>query len=114
MIRQPVVVLVIKCFLSSKEFYLMRKQYLLAIIALTAMAVVPVLARAQAGGGSLSGEPAGGAAMIFHKPDNPPVHGASGPSAVTPSRASGRARARTRPTVNVQEQTIAKANAARS
>jgi tetratricopeptide (TPR) repeat protein len=92
----------------------MRKQYLLAIIALTAMAVVPVLARAQAGGGTLSGEPAGGAAMIFHKPDNPPVHGASGPSAVTASRASGRARARTRPTVNVQEQTIAKANAARS
>jgi tetratricopeptide (TPR) repeat protein len=97
-----------------RSFDLMRQQYRLAILALTAMALLPVFAKAQAGGGTLSSEPAGGAAMIFHKPDNPPVHGNSGPSAVGGGRASHGARTRTRPTVNVQEQTIAKANAARS
>jgi len=91
----------------------MRKKYRLAILALTALAVGPTHVLAQAGGGTLSNEP-GGAAMIFRKPENPPVHGSSGPSAVGGGRASDRARTRTRPTVNVHEQAIAKANAARS
>ena len=92
----------------------MKKQYRLALMVLTTLAVAPTGVFGQAGGGTLSGEPAGGAAMIFRKPENPPVHGASGPSAVGGGKASDRARTRTRPTVNVQEQTIAKANAARS
>ena len=58
----------------------MRKNYRLAILALTALAVGPSHVLAQAGGGTLSNEPAGGAAMIFRKPENPPVHGSSGPS----------------------------------
>lgn len=91
----------------------MRKQRRLAFLVLTILAV-PTLAHAQAGGGTLSGEPAGGAAMIFRKPANPPVHGTSGPSAVGGGRTTGRTRTRPKPTVNVQEQTIAKANAARS
>jgi tetratricopeptide (TPR) repeat protein len=97
-----------------RSFDLMRQLYRLAILALTAMALLPAFAKAQAGGGTLSSEPASGAAMIFHKPENPPVHGASGPSAVGGGKVSGRARSRSKPTVNVQEQTIAKANAARS
>jgi len=92
----------------------MKKQYRLALIVLTTLAFAPAGVFGQAGGGTLSREPAGGAAMIFRKPENPPVHGASGPSAVGGGKTSGRARTRTRPTVNVQEQTIAKANAARS
>jgi tetratricopeptide (TPR) repeat protein len=91
----------------------MRKQYRLALLILTTLAAVPAIAQAQAGGGTLSNEP-GGAAMIFRKPENPPVHGASGPSAVSDSKPTGRTRARTKPAANVQEQTIAKANAARS
>jgi tetratricopeptide (TPR) repeat protein len=98
----------------SRSFELMRKQYRLALLVLTTLAVVPMLAHGQAGGGTLSREPAGGAAMIFRKPENPPVHGASGPSAVGGDRSSARTRTRSKPTVNVQEQTIAKANAARS
>src|SRR6266436_4674922 len=104
----------LKPSLRPRSLELMRKKYGLAILALTALAVAPTNALAQAGGGSLANEPAGGAAMIFRKPENPPVHGASGPSAVGGGRASDRARARTRPTVNVHEQAIAKANAARS
>ena len=92
----------------------MRKHYRLALLVLTTLAAVPILAQAQAGGGTLSNEPAGGAAMIFRKPENPPVHGTSGPSAVGGGRTGGRTRTRTKPAVNVQEQTIAKANAARS
>src|SRR6266550_2436284 len=95
-----------------RSFDLMRKHYRLGLLVLTTFAAVPILAHAQAGGGTLSNEPAGGAAMIFRKPENPPVHGTSGPSAVGGGRTSGRTRTRTKPTVNVQEQTIAKANAA--
>jgi Flp pilus assembly protein TadD len=91
----------------------MRKQRHLAFLVLTILAV-PTLAHAQAGGGTLSSEPAGGAAMIFRKPANPPVHGTSGPSAVSGGKTTGRTRTRPKPAVNVQEQTIAKANAARS
>jgi tetratricopeptide (TPR) repeat protein len=97
----------------SRSFELMRRPYTLALLVLTTLAAAPVLTDGQAGGGTLSGEPAGGAAMIFRKPENPPVHGVSGPSAVG-GRASDRARTRSKPVVNVQEQTIAKANAARS
>ncbi|MGI8835244.1 MAG: tetratricopeptide repeat protein [Pyrinomonadaceae bacterium] len=92
----------------------MKKQDRFALMVVTTLAIVPSCVFGQAGGGTLSREPEGGAAMIFRKPDNPPVHGSSGPSAVGGGRASGRARTRTRPAVNVQEQTIAKANAARS
>ena len=33
-----------------------------------------------AGGGSLPGDAMGGAALIFRKPENPPLHGATGSS----------------------------------
>ena len=69
----------------------MKRQYRLALMVLTTtIAVAPTGVFGQAGGGTLSGEPAGGAAMIFRKPENPPVHGASGPSAVGGGKASGR------------------------
>jgi tetratricopeptide (TPR) repeat protein len=64
----------------------------------------------QSGGGTLPGDPSGGAALIFRKPDNPKV---SDPTQV----ASGgriRGKPKTRAAVVAQERTIAKGNAARS
>ena len=91
-------------------------------------------AQGQAGGGSLPGDAMGGAALIFHKPDNPPTHTGSGSSggAVGGGRVSGgrtsggRASggrtsggSGTRPTTAAtkaaaHEQVLARGNAARS
>ncbi|HUS11450.1 MAG TPA: tetratricopeptide repeat protein [Pyrinomonadaceae bacterium] len=68
----------------------------------------------QAGGGSLPNDPMGGAALIFRRPDNPPVHSESGSA----SRSAGGGRisgpAKVRAAAVAHERVIAKANAARS
>lgn len=86
-------------------------------------------AQGQAGGGTLPGDAMGGAALMFHKPDNPPTHAGSGASAgavgggrVSGGRTSGgrtSGGSRTHPTTAAtkaaaHEQVIAKGNAARS
>jgi tetratricopeptide (TPR) repeat protein len=58
---------------------------------------------AQDGGGTLPGDVVGGAALIFRKPENPPVGGGR----VTDRRPR-------RPTTKAQDQIIARGNAARS
>jgi tetratricopeptide (TPR) repeat protein len=68
----------------------------------------------QAGGGSITGDPVGGAALIFRKPANPEIRAAGGASVSTAT--TGR---RTRPTVPhakrvAQDKIIARGNAARS
>jgi Flp pilus assembly protein TadD len=78
-----------------------------------------VRGQGQVGGGTLSREAVGGAALIFRKPDNPTVRvggGSSGPAAGD-GRGSNRTRSRQPAAQNkivVHEQVIAKANAARS
>ncbi len=98
----------------------MTRHYRLAISFLTAVAVLVTFGQptshgqGQAGGGSLSREASGGAALIFRRPDNPTVN-ASGGVAGTAAR-GGRTspRTRVRAAVVAHEQVIAKANAARS
>ena len=74
----------------------------------------------QAGGGTLPGDAMGGAALIFRKPANPPLHSGSGSSgSAGGGRISGppkvRAAARVAAAKAVaHEQVIAKGNAARS
>jgi len=71
----------------GKEFQVIRTHYRLAAF-LLAVALfsagnyreITVQAQGQAGGGSLSGDALGGAAMIFRKPDNPALHTGSGQS----------------------------------
>jgi tetratricopeptide (TPR) repeat protein len=58
---------------------------------------------AQVGGGTLPGDVVGGAALVFRKPENPPVGGGK----VTPRHPA-------RPTSKAQDQIIARGNAARS
>jgi Flp pilus assembly protein TadD len=58
---------------------------------------------AQEGGGTLPGDLVGGAALVFRKPENPPVGGGR----ITERRAP-------RPTSKAQDQIIARGNAARS
>jgi tetratricopeptide (TPR) repeat protein len=67
----------------------------------------------QAGGGSLPNDPTGGAALIFRRPDNPPLHTESGSSRTAGGgRISGPAKAKA--VAVAHERVIAKANAARS
>lgn len=73
----------------------------------------------QAGGGTLSGDAVGGAALIFRKPDNPAVRvggGTSGPAAGGGRASNGNRSHQTvaQKKIAVHEQVIAKANAARS
>jgi tetratricopeptide (TPR) repeat protein len=68
----------------------------------------------RSGGGSIAGDPVGGAALIFRKPANPELHAAGGAS--VGAATTGR---RTRPTVPhpksvAQDKIIARGNAARS
>lgn len=74
-----------------------------AVAAVLLFASGPISLSAQEGGGILPGDLVGGsAAIIFRKPENPPVGG-------------GRVTERTpQPTSKVQDQTIARGNAARS
>jgi tetratricopeptide (TPR) repeat protein len=67
----------------------------------------------QAGGGSLPNDPMGGAALIFRRPDNPPLHTESGSSRTAGGgRISGPAKAKAATVAH--ERVMAKANAARS
>ena len=86
---------------------------------------MPAQAQGQAGGGSLPGDAMGGAALIFHKPDNPPLHTGTGSSAGAAGggRISGgpkgspkvrAAVAAVAAKATAHERVIAKANAARS
>ena len=99
--------------------------FLLVVFFLVADYGMTAQAQGQAGGGSLPGDAMGGAALIFHKPDNPPTHNGSGSSAgaVGGGRTSGgrtsrgsRTRATTTAAAKAaaHEQVIAKGNAARS
>ena len=112
----------------------MRTHYRPAIFLLTAALFVvnggrcTAQGQGQPGGGSLPGDAVGGAALIFHKPENPPLHKASGSSSGAAGggrvsaggsgvsggggRVSGSAKSRT--AAAAQERVIAKANAARS
>lgn len=67
----------------------------------------------QVGGGTLTGDAMGGAALIFRKPSNPPLHTgtSSGPSAGGGRISSG---AKARAAAVAHEKVIAKGNAARS
>jgi len=97
----------------------MTKHYytvLIAIISATLMVSTmnPAFGQGgQSGGGSISGDPVGGAALIFRKPENPALRGSGGSSSNT---ATGR---RTRASVPqskivAQDKIIARGNAARS
>ncbi len=69
----------------------------------------------QVGGGTLTGDAMGGAALIFRKPDNPPLHtgaGSGGNSAGGGRLSTGTPKARAKAAAH--ERVIAKANAARS
>ena len=71
-------------------------------------------AQNQPGGGSLPGDAMGGAALIFHKPDNPPLHSgnAASPNSAGGGRVSGSGKIRA--AAAAHERVIAKGNAARS
>jgi tetratricopeptide (TPR) repeat protein len=107
----------------GKEFQVIRTHYrlaafLLAVALFSAGNYREITVQAQAGGGSLSGDALGGAAMIFRKPDNPALHTGSGQSS---GRAGGgtisgprKARATAAAASAAHERVIAKGNAARS
>lgn len=88
----------------------MKKNYRLTLlVSLLAALVVSganSMAQAQAGGGTLSGDATGGAALVFRKPENPASSRSGGgrlPGGVKPRAAAV-----------TQDKIIAKANAARS
>ncbi len=85
----------------------------LLIVLFAASAVSP---QGQPGGGTL-GEPLGGAALVFRKPDNPKVDPAGGASRISASGGRTTSSARTPPAVTkavAQDRIIARGNAARS
>ena len=99
----------------------MRTHYRLAIfllsVALLLVSGGSGVARGQggqAGGGSLSGDAMGGAALIFRKPANPPLHTGSNasPNSAGGGRISNTPKARA--AAAAHERVIAKGNAARS
>jgi tetratricopeptide (TPR) repeat protein len=103
----------------------MRKHYRWAFFLLLVATVsanvgkLVVHGQGQAGGGTLSGEAVGGAALIFRKPNNPTVRvggGTSGPAAGGGRGSTGKRSHQTaaQNKIAVHEQVIAKANAARS
>jgi tetratricopeptide (TPR) repeat protein len=106
---------------AVRSFKVIRTHYRLTIVLLSvvmfAFSHLEASARnpGQAGGGSLPNEPAGGAALIFRRPDNPPLHTESGTSSRTAGggRIAGSAKARAAAAI-AHERVIAKANAARS
>jgi tetratricopeptide (TPR) repeat protein len=76
---------------------------------------VAVYAQDQSSGGTLGGDPVGGAALIFRKPDNPALRSGGGSSATAAT--SGK-KGKTTPAVQAkvvaQDRIIARGNAARS
>jgi tetratricopeptide (TPR) repeat protein len=94
----------------------MRARYLLVIFlliaALSMVSANGCAAQGQAGGGTLPSDAMGGAALIFHKPDNPPLH--SGNSGSANSAGGGRLSGGARSRAAAHERVIARGNAARS
>jgi tetratricopeptide (TPR) repeat protein len=93
----------------------MKTYSLFAILFLSAAPLVAsggVTPQGQAGGGNLPGDAQGGAALIFHKPENPPLHSgsATSPNSAGGGRLTGGAKVR----AAAHERVIAKGNAARS
>lgn len=89
------------------------------LTAVLAISVGSVKVRGQAsqvGGGSLSGDAMGGSALVFRRPENPPLHTGSsaGANSVGGGRLSAGAKAKAQAAATAHERVIAKANAARS
>lgn len=103
---------------------MIRMHYRLAAfalaVALIALSYLGTNARAQgqAGGGSLTNDAIGGAALIFRRPDNPPLHTGQNSSAGAAGggrTSSGRTKVRVAATAaEAHEKVIAKGNAARN
>ncbi|MGH9907048.1 MAG: tetratricopeptide repeat protein, partial [Pyrinomonadaceae bacterium] len=91
--------------LSGVEMH--RNRFQSSLVAITAFRLLfagaPISLSAQDGGGTLPRDILGGAALVFRKPENPPVGGGR----VTDQRPR-------RPTSKAQDQIIARGNAARS
>lgn len=70
----------------------------------------------QVGGGRLSDDLMGGAALVFRRPDNPALHtgAGGGPNSAGGGRLSSGAKVRAKAATAAHERVIAKANAARS
>jgi len=83
-------------------------QSYLATVAASVLLLVsgPISLFAQDGGGTLPRDILGGAALVFRKPENPPVGGGR--------VGGGPVKGRPRPTSKAQDQIIARGNAARS
>jgi tetratricopeptide (TPR) repeat protein len=95
----------------------MRTTFLTAIVLPIVLSLsFPAVAQRQdqPGGGTLPSEPSGGAALIFRKPDNPPLHSASSSSSRTAGGGRLSGGARVRAAAVAHERVMAKANAARS
>jgi tetratricopeptide (TPR) repeat protein len=102
---------------AVRSFQLKTTHSRLTILVLALLVVgglrPPALSQGQAGGGNLPNDPMGGAALIFRRPDNPPLHSESGSSRTAGGgRISGPAKAKAK--IVAHERVIAKANAARS
>lgn len=99
---------------------MIRTNYRLAALMLAVLMFgVAAQAQGQAGGGSFTGDALGGAALIFRKPDNPPLHTGGSSSAGAPGGGRTSSRGRRVPVgaasaAVAHEKVIAKANAARS
>lgn len=97
-----------------------RSGLLLLTIAAFAVSSITAQPQGQSGGGSLPGDPVGGAALIFRKPENPALVAAGGSArtAAGRDRAAGPGRPEPTPTPKAravaQNKIIAKGNAARS
>ena len=108
----------------GKEFQVRRMNYrlaallFLAVLGTVSYCEIRVRAQGQAGGGTLSGDALGGAALIFRKPDNPPLHTGRGQSSGTAGggtiSGTKKARAAAAAASAAHERVIAKGNAARS
>jgi tetratricopeptide (TPR) repeat protein len=102
--------------LRNRAVRIMKKYYQYGLYVVLVIAFAGGSVYAQVGGGSLSGEPVGGAALIFRKPDNPKAEpsGGAARTSVGGGRTASAVKPRTAAAAVVQNKTIARANAARS
>jgi Flp pilus assembly protein TadD len=100
-----------------RTYYRLSMFILAAALLVVSGCGLSVYGQGQPGGGTLPGDASGGAALIFRKPDNPPVHTASGASSGTAGggRISRGSRVRAAAVAAAaHERVIARGNAARS